>query len=61
MYQTARPGTEFSTFARESGESSCPKHMHRWFFPVVFTALFFGLFGDFVQDFAVRLRELIGG
>ena len=38
-----------------------PLPVHRWFFPVVFTALFFGLFGDFVRDFGVRLRELMGG
>ena len=38
-----------------------PLPVHRWFFPVVFTALFFGLFGDFVRDFGVRLRELLGG
>ena len=32
----------------------------RWFFPVLFTAFMGGLFGDFVRDFAVRLRELLG-
>ena len=30
--------------------------VHRWFFPVVFTALFFRLFGDFVQEMGDRLR-----
>ena len=32
--------------------------MHRWFFPVVFTALFFGLFSDFVRETGDRLRIL---
>ena len=38
-----------------------PLPMHRWFFPVLFTAFIGGLFGDFVRDFGVRLRELLGG
>ena len=38
-----------------------PLPMHRWFFPVLFTAFMGGLFGDFVRDFGVRLRELLGG
>ena len=38
-----------------------PLPVHRWFFPVVFTAFMGGLFGDFVRDFGVRLRELLGG
>ena len=33
-----------------------PLPVHRWFFPVVFTALFFGLFGDFVREAGDRLR-----
>ena len=38
-----------------------PLPVHRWFFPVLFTAFMGRLFGDFVRDFAVRLRALIGG
>ena len=30
--------------------------MHRWFFPVLFTSLFFGLFGDCVRETGDRLR-----
>ena len=37
-----------------------PLPIHRWFFPVVFTALFFGLFGDFVREAGDRLRFLFG-
>ena len=38
-----------------------PLPVHRWFFPVLFTAFMGGLFGDFIRDFAARLRELLGG
>ena len=37
-----------------------PLPVHRWFFPVVFTALFFGLFGDFLRDAGDRLRFFFG-
>ena len=37
-----------------------PLPVHRWFFPVVFTALFFGLFGDFVREAGDRLRFFFG-
>ena len=37
-----------------------PLPVHRWFFPVLFTALFFGLFGDFVREAEDRLRFLFG-
>ena len=38
-----------------------PLPVHRWFFPVLFTAFMGGLFGDFLRDFGLRLRELMGG
>ena len=38
-----------------------PLPVHRWFFPVVFTALFFGLFGDFVREAGDRLRIIFFG
>ena len=37
-----------------------PLPVHRWFWPVALTALFFGLFGDFVRDVGDRLRFLFG-
>ena len=33
--------------------------MHRWFFPVLFTPLFFGLFGDFVRETGDRIRIIV--
>ena len=38
-----------------------PLPIHRWFFPVLFTALFFGLFGDFVREAGNRLRFIFFG
>ena len=36
-----------------------PLQMHRWFFPVMFTALFFGLFGSFVRAWGEWLVDVI--
>ena len=36
-----------------------PLQMHRWFFPVALTALFFGLLGSFVRAWGVIFADLI--
>ena len=48
--------------ARElNRQTGCHCRLHRWFFPVVFTALFFGLLGSFVRAWGEWLVDVIYG